>query len=179
MKHSFVIIKPIAASASNVIANYLDLEHMPLHGGFAGCRVLSETERVACFEMTSKVGPFNVRNVHYYEYRPPNQLFHAVKSPLGPMYVLSTVLPPAEGPAKGRCEVKVETTLDMPRLLYPARHLVERLLRKLNATVLHEDRTILERRQALFGDDIEDYLRDAQCLLFKEAFRQHYSRARS
>jgi hypothetical protein len=56
---------------------------------------------------------------------------------------------------------------------------VERLLRKLNATVLHEDRTILERRQALFGDDIEDYLRDAQCLLFKEAFRQHYSRARS
>lgn len=179
MKHTFTIVKKIAASPSNVIANYLDLEHMPLHGGFAGCRVLSETDRVACFEMSSRVGPFRVRNVHYYEYRPPNQLFHAVKSPLGPMYVVSTVEDVPGPTPHGQCEVTVQTTLDMPRLLYPARRLVERLLRRLNATVLREDRTILERRQALFGDDVEDYLRDDQCLLFKEAFRQHYSRART
>jgi hypothetical protein len=178
VKHTFTIVKRIAASRSNVVANYLDLEHMPFHHGFVGCRVLSETERVACFEMSSRVGPLLVRNVHYYEYRPPNQIFHAIKSPLGPMYVVSTVKDAAESPAAA-CEVTVETTLDMPRLVYPARKLVERLLRHLNDAVLREDRLLLERRQALFGDDVEDYLRDGQCLLFKEAFRRHYARERS
>ena len=176
MKHSFTIVKRTSASPSNVIANYLDIEHMPFHTGFVGCRVVSETSRVACFEMSSKVGPFLVRNVHYYEYRPPNQIFHAIKSPLGPMYIVSTV-EDADKESPGRAsEVTVETTLDMPRLLFPARKLVERLLRRLNDAVLREDRLVLERRQALFGDDVEDYLREPQCLLFKEAFRQSYSK---
>ena len=70
----------------------------------------------------------------------------------------------------------VETTLDMPRLLHPLRGLVERLLRGINATVHREDCSILERRQTLLGDTIDDYLRDEQCLLFKESFRQSYSK---
>ena len=176
MRHQFTIVKKIAASKSNVIANYLDLEHIPVHSGLAGCRVLSETERAACFELTSKVGPFNVRNVHYFEFRPPDQIFHAVKSPLGPMHVVSTVREFASGTPEAHCDVEVVTTIELPRVLGPVRRLVERLLRHLNDVVLREDLTILERRQALFGDWVEDYLQDQECMLFKDLFRQHYAR---
>ncbi len=175
MRHKFTIVKHVKCSRANVIANYLDLEHMPAHSGLMACRVMSEADRVACFEITSKVGPFKIRNVHYYEFRPPNQIFHAVESPLGPMYVLSTVEELDAGTENVRSEVTVETTLDMPWLLFPARGLVERLLRRLNRTVHGEDCAILERRQRLFGDDVSDYLREEQCLLFKDLFRESVS----
>lgn len=174
MKHTFTIVKHIASSRANVVANYLDLEHLPVHPGLRRCRVLSESDRAACFEMTSMVGPLPVRNVHYFELRPPAQIFHAVRSPLGPMYVTSTVHEFDGGTPNVRCEVTVETTLELPRLLYPARRLVERLLRYLNDQVLAEDETILERRQALLGDYVDDYLRPEQFLLFKELFAEHY-----
>jgi len=174
MKYRFSIVKPVRASRSNVIANYLDLEHLSFHSGLSRCRVISETERTACFELTSKIGPLRVRNVHYYEFRPPAQIFHAIKSPLGPMYVTSTVVEFDSGTADVRCEVTVETTLELPRLLYPVREWIGRLLRRVNRTVLHEDLTILDRRHALFGDYVEDYLRDQQRILFKEAFRAHH-----
>jgi hypothetical protein len=178
MRHQFTIIKNIPASKSNVIANYLDLEHIPVHSGLKSCRVLTETERAACFELTSRVGPFQVRNLHYFEFRPPDQIFHAVKSPLGPMHIVSTVRELGSGTPAVRCEVEVVTVIDLPGLIWPARKVVERLLRRLNDVVLREDLTILVRRQALFGDWIEDYLRDQQCMLFKELFRQHYASRR-
>ncbi len=176
MRHHFTIVKHVRCSRANVIANYLDLEHMPAHSGLMACRVMSETGQAACFEITSKVGPLKIRNVHYYEFRPPNQIFHAVESPLGPMYVLSTVEEFGSGTPDVRSEVTVETTLDLPRLLFPARALVERLLRRLNRTVHVEDCAILERRQRLFGDDVSDYLRDEQPLLFKDRFRESVER---
>jgi len=176
MRYRFTIVKPIGASRSNVIANYLDLEHLSFHSGLSRCRVISETERTACFELTSKVGPLRVRNVHYYEFRPPNQIFHAIKSPLGPMYVTSTVEELGSGTPEVRSEVTVETMLELPRPLYPFRGLLGRLLRRLNRTVLQEDLEILERRHALFGDYVEDYLRERQRILFKEAFRACYGR---
>jgi hypothetical protein len=179
MKHEFTLVKRVPASRANVIANYLDLEHLPVHSGLAGCRVMSETDRAACFEMTSWVGPLRFRNVHYFEFRPPSDIFHAVKSPLGPMYVHSSVAELGSGTPGVRCEVTVRTVVDIPAFLYPVRGLVERILRRLNATVLSEDLTILERRAALFGDNVEDYLRDQQVILFKETFRRHYSRPRS
>ena len=174
MRYQFTIVKKIAASKSNVIANYLDLEHMLVHSGLRACRVLTETERAACFELTSKVGPFNVRNVHYYEFRPPDQIFHAVKSPLGPMHVVSTVREFASGTPEVRCDVEVVSAIELPRALWPVRRLLERLLRHLNDIVLREDLTILERRQKLFGDWVGDYLHDQECMLFKDVFRQHY-----
>ena len=176
MRHQFTIVKKIAASKSNVIANYLDLEHIPVHSGLRACRVLTETERAACFELTSKVGPFNVRNVHYFEFRPPDQIFHAVKSPLGPMHVVSTTREFASGTPAAHCEVEVVTTIELPRVLWPMRPLAERVLRHLNDLVLREDLTILERRQKLFGDWVDDYLHDQECMLFKDLFRQHYGR---
>lgn len=175
MKHRFTIVKAIPASRSNVIANYLDLEHLPVHPGLADCVVRSETDRAACFEMTTKVGPFRFKNVHYFEFRPPRQIYHAIQSPLGPMYVLSTVDELDSGTERARSEVTVDTTLELPGLLYPFRGVIERLLRHLNAVVLREDRTILDRRQALLGDYVEDYLRDQQRILFKETFRRYYS----
>ena len=174
MKHTFTIVKHIASSRANVVANYLDLEHLPVHAGLKRCRVLSESERAACFEMISMIGPLPIRNVHYFEFRPPAQIFHAVRSPLGPMYVTSTVKEFDSGSPNVRCEVVVETTLELPRVLYPARKLLEQLLRRLNARVLAEDETILERRQKLLGDNIDDYLRPEQFLLFKELFAEHY-----
>jgi len=178
VKCQFSLVKHVRASRSNVIANYLDLEHLSFHSGLSRCRDISEADRVACFELTSKIGPMKVRNVHYYEFRPPNQLFHAIRSPLGPMYVVSTVEEFDSGTPDVRCEVTVETTLELPRLLYPARGLIERLLRRTNAVVLQEDLTILDRRHALFGDYIEDYLRPQQRILFKETFRRHYATGR-
>jgi len=175
VKHSFTLVKRIAASRSNVIANYLDLEHLPVHSGLSDLRVMSETDRAACFEMTTKVGPFRVKNVHYFEFRPPHQIFHAIKSPLGPMYVLSTVEELDSATPQVRSEVTVLTTLDLPRFAYPARFLIEKLLRRLNEKVLREDRAILDRRQALVGDSVEDYLRDQQRILFKDLFRRHYA----
>ena len=176
MRHQFTIIKKILSSKSNVIANYLDLEHIPVHSGLRACRVLTETECAACFEMTSQVGPFNVQNVHYFEFRPPDQIFHAVKSPLGPMYVVSTTREFNSGTPDVYCEVEVVTTLDLPRVLWPARRMIERLLRRLNDVVLREDLTILERRQKLFGEWVGDYLHDQEVILFKDAFREHYAR---
>ena len=81
------------------------------------------------------------------------------------------------GTPEVRCEVDVETEIDASPVMRPLRSLLERLLRRVNRRVLEEDRGILERRQRLFGSSVEDYLRDGQFLLFKEAFRSHYSRA--
>lgn len=176
MKHRFTILKRMEASLPEVIANYLDLEHIPVHSGLRGCEVLSETERTACFVLTSKVGPLPVRNVHYFEFRPPHQILHVVKSPLGPMRVLSTARD-ASGPEGACTEVEVDVEIELPRLVFPFRALVERVLRHLNRVVLDEDMTVLRRRERLFGPWIEDYLRPRQRILFKELFRQHYSQA--
>ncbi len=176
MKLRFLIVKHAATSCANVIANYLDLEHLDMHDNLASCEVLSESERAACFTLTSRVGPFRFRNVHYYEFRPPNQIVNVVKSPLGPMKVVSTVREIDADTPGVRCEVDVETELDLPAALRPLGALLVRLLRRVNRRVLEEDREILERRQRLLGGSIEDYLRDGQFLLFKETFREHFSR---
>lgn len=174
MKHRFTIIKRMAASLPEVMANYLDLEHIPVHSGLRDCEVLSETDRAACFVLTSRVGPFPIRNVHYFEFRPPCEILHIVKTPLGPMRVVSTAS--EADAAAGVCtEVRVDVEIDLPRLVYPFRALIERILRHLNQVVLDEDIVLLERREKLFGAWIEDYLQPRQVILFKELFRQHYS----
>jgi hypothetical protein len=99
-----------------------------------------------------------------------------VRSPLGPMRVVSTVRELGGEARVPRCEVDVATELDLSRLAWPLRRLLERVLRRLNRRVLEEDREILERRQRLFGSTVEDYLREDQFLLFKETFRAHYGR---
>ena len=171
MKHRFSILKRIPASLPGVMANYLDMEHVPVHSGLRDCEILSETENAACFVLTSDVGPFRVRNVHYFEFRPPNQVLQVVKTPVGPMRVLST----STASEDGGTDVLVDVELDLPGILYPFRSLLEKVARKLNRTVLDEDLTVLLRRERLFGDSIEDYLRHQHVMLFKESFREHYS----
>jgi hypothetical protein len=176
--HSFTILKRMEASRSNVIANYLDLEHIPIHSGLANLALLAESERAACFRVDSKVLGFTTRNVHYFEFRPPDRVFQAVRTPLGPMTVLATVREFQGGSPEAWCEVAVDTALDLPIWAWPFRRLVERLLRRLNAKVLEEDLLILRRRRTLFGESVEDYLRDGQPLLFKPLFARHYGAAR-
>ena len=77
MKFRFDITKHVQASKGNVIANYLDLEHLDMHRGLRSCEVISETERAACFKLTSKIGPLSFTNVHYYEFRPPDQIVNS------------------------------------------------------------------------------------------------------
>ena len=176
MKHRFTIVKPIAASMSNVIANYLDIEHIPVHPNLTDVEIISETDTVVCFRMTSRILGVPVPNIHYFEYRPPNQVLQVIKSPLGPMTVLSTTREFEGGTAQAHCEVTVETEIDLPAWAYPLRHLLEKILRASNQRVLDEDLAILLRRQRLFGDYIEDYLRPDQPLMCKEAFRRSFSR---
>ena len=178
MKHRFQILKQIPASLAGVMANYLDMEHVPIHSGLRDCEIISETETAAAFVLTSDVGPFKVRNVHYFEYRPPNQVLQMVKTPLGPMRVLATAEEYEAGTPDVRTEVTVDVQIDLPRPVYPFRILVERLLRKLNLVVLEEDLEILERRQKLFGDYVEDYCRSEEVMLFKDVFAAHFSRKR-
>lgn len=175
MKHHFQILKHVPASLSSVIANYLDMEHVPVHSGLRDCEIMSETDLAACFVLTSDVGPFRLRNVHYFEFRPPNQVFQMVKTPLGPMRVLATASEHQTGTPDVYTEVVVEGQIDLPRFVHPFRGWVERILRRLNQVVLDEDLTVLLRREKLFGPYIEDYLRSEQVMLFKEAFREHYS----
>jgi len=165
MKFRFDITKQMAASRANVIANYLDLEHLDMHSGLGDCEVLSETERCACFTLISSIGPFRVRNLHYYEFRPPDTIVNAVRSPLGPMIVTSTVREIDGGTPDVRSEI------DLPRGLHPFRKPLEWLLRRTNRVILEEDRGIFERRQRLLGNGVGDYLRGGQYLLFKDAFR--------
>lgn len=176
MKHRFTIVKPIAASLSNVIANYLDIEHIPVHPNLTDVEILSETDTVVCFRMTSRILGIPVTNVHYFEYRPPHQVLQIIKSPLGPMVVLSTARELNSGTPQVLTEVTVETELDLPGWAWPLRHLLERILRASNQRVLDEDLQILLRRQARTGDYIEDYLRPGQPLMCKEAFRNAFSR---
>ena len=172
----FAIDKPVKASLSNVIANYLDLEHVVFHPGLSNCRVYSETERVACFALDSKIGPFRLRNVHYFEFRPPNQILQVVKTPIGPMRVLATAESRSDDAAAPRCVVHVDVELDVPWFVYPFRNLLVPLLRRTDHKVMVEDNLLIERRQRLFGDFIEDYLQPEHKMLFKELFRRHYSR---
>jgi hypothetical protein len=172
----FDITKHLACSRGNVIANYLDLEHLDMHRGLADCELLSEDERTACFTLRSKIGPFPFKNVHHYEFRPPDEIVNAIRSPFGPMKVVSTVREIRSDDSPVRCEVDVHTEIDLPFFVVPFRGLLEHLLRRVNREVLEEDREILERRQRLFGDTVDDYLRDGQFLLFKETFRKHYAR---
>ncbi len=176
MLFRFIIDKPVKASVSNVIANYLDLEHVVFHSGLGNCQVYSETERAACFTLESKIGPFCFRNVHYFEFRPPNRIFQSIKSPLGPMRVLATAECVSDDPAAPLCVVHVEVELDLPRLVYPFRGLLLPLLKRTDHKVMVEDNLLIERRQRLFGDFIEDYLQPEHKMLFKELFRRHYSR---
>jgi hypothetical protein len=171
MKFRFDITKKMAASRANVIANYLDLEHLDMHSGLGDCEVLSETEHCACFTLVSRIGPFRVRNLHYYEFRPPDTIVNAVRSPIGPMIVTSTVREIGSGTPDVSCEVDVRTEIDLPKALYPFRRPLERLLRRTNRVILEEDRGIFERRQRLLGNAVGDYLRKDQYLLFKDAFR--------
>ncbi len=175
MKHRFRILKRIPASLPSVMANYLDMEHVPVHSGLRDCEITSETDLSACFVLTSDVGPFRVRNVHYFEFRPPNRVFQMVKTPLGPMRVLATATARNVGPEDVCTEVIVDGEIDLPRAIYPFRRFVERILRHLNKVVLDEDLTVLLRREKLYGPYVEDYLRSGQRILFKEAFRKHYS----
>ena len=176
MLFRFAIDKPIKASVSNVIANYLDLEHVGLHSRLGEIRVYSETDRAASFSLESRIGPFRLQAIHYFEFRPPNQIFQALKSPLGPMRVLATARAASEDPERPLCIVHVDVALDLPWYVYPVRGLLRRILERADHRVMLEDNSLIERRQRLFGDYIEDYLQPEHKILFKELFRRHYSR---
>jgi len=176
MLFSFSIDKHIRASVSNVIANYLDLEHVGLHSRLGECHVYSETDRAAAFSLESRIGPLRLTNIHYFEFRPPHQIFQAVKSPLGPMRVLATARSMSDDPAAPLCVVRVHVELDLPWFVHPFRHLLQRVLERADHRVMVEDNSLIERRQRLFGDCIEDYLQPEHQMLFKELFRHHYSR---
>lgn len=174
----FTIEKPVPASVSNVVANYLDLDHVPSHSALSDCQVVSESDRVACFLLTSKIGPFRFRNAHYFEYRPPNQILQVVKTILGPMIVLATARPHAETNSDTLCLVEVNIELHLPGWAYPFRNLIRWLLMRADHVVLEEDNRILKRRQRLFGDNIDDYLHPENRMLFKDAFRKAFQRPR-
>ena len=178
MLFRFAIDKRVRASVSNVIANYLDLEHVVFHSGLTNCQVYSETDRAACFTLESRIGPFRFRNVHYFEFRPPNRIFQTIKSPLGPMRVLATATATSVDPVEPQCFVHVDVEIDLPWFVYPFRGLLQPILERTDHKVMVEDNLLIERRQRLFGDFIEDYLQPEHKILFKDLFRHHYATRR-
>lgn len=166
--------KVARTSISQVIANYLDIEHIFFHRNTTLSRIeiLSHTERSACFRLKSKKGFLTLTTINYYEYRPPNQIYQVVSAPFFLLTHLSTVQEVKEG----EVEVIVDVELDLPFFLYPFRKWIEKALRNQDQRIHEEDREILERRYSLVKEDVNDYLRDFQPLLFKEIFRAHFGR---
>jgi hypothetical protein len=165
MKFRFDITKKMPASRANVIANYLDLEHLDARG--LGARGAGETER-CLLPHVSRVGSLHVPAPTTVQ---PLDTIVMGRSPIGPMIVTSTVREIGSGTPDVTCEVDVSTEIDLPRALYAFRRPLERLLRRTNRVILDEDNAIFERRRRLLGNAVNDYLRKDQYLLFKDAFR--------
>ena len=172
--HAFTIKKYARTSVSQVVANYLDIEHIIYHSNTTLRRIelISQTERSCCFILVSKLGPISITTFNYYEYRPPNQFFQVAHSSLLTLRHLSTI----HEKAPGEVEVTVEVWLDLPFFLAPFRSMLEWFLRWQDRRIHEEDRVILERRYSLVGDDVSDYLRPWQPLLFKEVFATFFGK---
>lgn len=174
MKFRFQMKKYAATSASQVVANYLDIEHLRFHARTTLKRLtlVSATERAACFFLTNKLGFLTLTTFNYYEYRPPNQFFQVAFSSILCVAHCSTIIEKEPG----KVEILVDVEVQMPWILAPFRPLMEFLLRWQDRRIHEEDREILERRYKLRGAWIEDYLRPWQPLLFKEAFARAFSK---
>jgi hypothetical protein len=176
MKHGFRIERKVKTSAGNVIANYLDFEHTVYHSDFAQAQILGETDVAACIETVVRKGPFRFVNIAYAEYRPPNGLFQIQKTILGSLRNLVIVEEHESGTPAVWSHIVSHVEHDMPAFLFPFRGLIEWWIRRTADSIFEEDRLILERRDRLLGDSIEDYLRPEQLMLFKKAFARSFSR---
>lgn len=176
-QHSFVLKKYAHTTIGQVVANYLDIEHILFHTQTTLRRIqlLSQTERSACFFLQSKLGPFSATTLNYYEFRPPNQFFQVAHSRWFTLAHLSTI----EELKSGEVEVTVAVTLYLPFWLYPFRKLIEALLRWQDRRIHEEDRRILERRYEIAGGWVGDYLRPWQPLLFKKEFAKFFGTEKS
>lgn len=171
---SIQIEKRIPASLGNVIANYLDIEHLDFHSGLGGCQVVSETATAACLLIRSVFGPLQWRNLHFYEFRPPNVIINAIRSPVGPMVVQSEAEAQRTPDGRALTVVRVHARIDLVWWGRPFWPLLRAVLVKANRRILAEDLEILGARQQRFGDDVSGYLRSGQPLLFKDAFRRSF-----
>lgn len=172
--HFFTMKKVARTSLSQVVANYLDIEHILYHSGTTLRRIelISESERAGCFILVNKFGPISLTTFNYYEYRPPHQFFQVAHIPFLTLRHLSTIVERE----KGEVEVTVEVWLDLPLFLLPFKKIIEGFLRLQDRRIHEEDRNILERRYRLVGEDISDYLRPWQPLLFKKVFAETFGR---
>jgi hypothetical protein len=177
MIHRFILETLLPGSASNAVANFLDTEHFTFHSILSRPSVLSETDRAACLRVDTTTWFWTTKTIHYLEYQPPCRFLQAVDTPAGPMRLTHDFKELGTGTPELRCEKTVRVELDLHPALWPFRRLIEAALRKFSAQVLAEDALILERRKRLFGSYIEDYLRDGQYLMCKEAFRSAFSRS--
>lgn len=179
MAYSFLIQKFFYASAANVIANYLDLDHVTsVHGAFASVQVLVEDRLHAQLEVKTLVGPFWLTHRSHYEYRPPFQVFQIMRSWFASVTALSCIHESDEG---GRVfsEIKTQVQLELLwgfRFLSP---LVAQRILKMDQILTEEDRVLLERRDRILGTTVQDYLHPQQPLLFKEEFRRQFGVSRN
>jgi hypothetical protein len=162
------IEKKAIGSMGNVIANYLDLEHVGYHPGLSDLHVFRESDKTACFSLNSRIGFWTFKNVHYFEYAPPNKIIQVVKTWLGPMKIESTVVDFFD--TKGYSSVTVNVEIVTNSLWFFFRKPLIYLLRRSNERILMEDNKILARRAKIFGASIEDYLKPDIVLLFKKQF---------
>jgi hypothetical protein len=123
----------------------------------------------------SKVLGFTRTDFTYVEFRPPDQFLQLTSTIAGPMRMRSTFREQDAGTPRVRCEKTAHVEFHLSWFAYPFRRLIEWAFRRTSARLLAEDGRILERRRRLFGESIEDYLRDGQYLMCKEEFRAAFS----
>lgn len=166
--------KRIPASPGNVVANYLDVEHLDFHSGLGGCEVVSETSTTACLRIRSRVGPWAWSNIHYYEFRPPGEIINATTSPIGPMVVQSRVMADPADATGASSVVDVSLRVELAWWAIPFWPVLREMLRRTNRRILEEDLQILRLRQQRFGNAVADYLSVHHRILFAAAFRSAF-----
>jgi hypothetical protein len=149
------IHKEIAAPAAEVIDNYLDFDHAEvLHdGGYAYTRLLHSAGNAHFLEYGVKLFCFPIKTVGWFQFVPPGRFVSHSKALFGTTDILVVTDVREAGDATS---IDVVYTIRPPALFRPLRRVIERRLRRWNATVWEEDKALLLRRAKLLKMGFRD-----------------------
>ncbi len=183
MKHTFDLVYEIDTTVACAVAAYLDAEHYVfLHRKYSPVyEVVAKEGRRIRIRQEWHLGVLHVAQELWTEYEPPARfLNYEVSSPWwfpSVHHVMKTRTDlryyPTEDGRRTVSHLKVE--LEMPRWLWPLRHLIEKKMCELKKEKDAEDIAMIRRRDEIFGrGNIRSYLMDHQFMLHKEDFVKHF-----
>ncbi len=184
MKHSFKLIYELDTTVGCAVAAYLDAEHYVfLHSKYLPVyeAVEKDGNRIKIRQEWT-MGGLKVSQYCWTEYQPPARflnyeissspwwfptIHHVMKTRTDLRYY-----PTADGK---RTVSDLTVDIEMPAVLWPMRHIIEKKLCDLKREKDQEDIDMILRRAKIFGrGNIRGYLADHQFMLHKEEFVKHF-----